>query len=315
MSEPRKHHYVSQFYLRGFSAEGQRIFQLEKKTGRVYECSIRDVAAIRDYHELDHRDFEDPNALEKQLAEAEGHFSSILAEVLAAGISTRKHHARLIELLNLMRVRVPAQKAYVEKALEESVRSVGRLMERHGKLPPPSRPGGSIMDEVTISIRNFKCLQFMFMLAADPDVLGLLASMKPSLLDAPEGSSFLTCDQPVALYHPTTSEKDAYGVGLIDPLTEISFPLSTRVLLKLTWPSGEPERRPAAAAEADELNRRTIIMADTYVFAHAPIEAATGGIARYGKYSAGMQHETVDRGDSIFHVSRSRAVMAPERYR
>ena len=314
MSEPRKHHYLSQFYLRGFSTDGRKIFQFEKKTGRGYECSIHDAGAIRDYHELDHGDFEDPHALEKQLSVAEGRFAAILDEVLVSGVSTRERHACLIELLNLFRVRVPAQKAYFERVLEESVRSVGKMMERHGQLPAPSKQGASIMDQMTISIRNFKCLEMMFRMAADPDILRILATMKASLLDAPEGSRFFTCDQPVALYHPTASEKDSYGVALVDPLIEVSFPLSCQTLLKLTWPPDAPERRAASAAETDEFNRRTTIMGDTYLFSHAPTEAIRGYIARYGRYRAGVEHDTVDKGESIFHVSRNRAVMAADRY-
>jgi len=315
MSEPRKHHYLSQFYLLGFSPDGRRVYQIEKDTGRSYPCSIRDAAAIRDYHELDYSDADDPNALEKQLSGVEGHLAANLHEVINSGFTTVAHHARLIELVSLLRVRVPTYKAYIEKTLEESARSIGKLLERHGRLPKATKPGASIMDELAISISNWKCLQFMFMLAADPDVLGLLASMKATLLDAPEGSSFLTCDQPVALFHPTARSDDFYGVGLIDPATEITLALSSRVLLRLTWPSAESERRPASASEVGEFNRRTIIMATSLVFASATPDSTMTDISRYKMYSAGPEHAVTDMGESLFHVVRNRAVMSHDRYR
>ena len=309
-----KHHYLPQFYQRGFSADGQSIFQFEKDTGRFYEVAVRDAAAIRDFHKLDHEDFPDPNAFEKQLSIAEGQFAEILSEVLNSGIANRNQHLGMVGLLNLMRVRVPSSIAHIERVLEGQVTSVAKMMERHGKLPPASKPGGSILDEVKLSIRNFKVLEFMVMSAVDPDVLRLLGTMKPTLLDAPEGSFFVTCDHPVTLYHPKASASDIMGVALIDLLTEITFPLSSRVLLKLVWSSGAPERRLATAEEVEELNRRTVIVADKYILAHAPIDAVITGIAKYGKYRADTEYETRDEGESIFHILKNRAVLAPERY-
>lgn len=63
MSDPRKHHYLSQFYLRGFSSDRSSLFQIEKRSGKHYGCRIKDVAAIRDYHDIDADDVADPYAI------------------------------------------------------------------------------------------------------------------------------------------------------------------------------------------------------------------------------------------------------------
>ncbi len=136
MSKPRKHHYLPQFYLRGFSNDGKSVCQIEKDSSRSYMCSIRDTAAIRDYHELDGPDYEDANALEKGLAEIEGQLAVAVAHAIEAGIATSKTHARLVEFVSLMRVRVPAFKAHIERSVGEVVRSTGLIMERSRKLPP-----------------------------------------------------------------------------------------------------------------------------------------------------------------------------------
>jgi hypothetical protein len=72
MSSPRKHHFLPQFYLRGFSTNRDGIFQIEKQQGRYYGCKIKDIAAIRDYHKLDGKETSDPQYFEKKLAELEG---------------------------------------------------------------------------------------------------------------------------------------------------------------------------------------------------------------------------------------------------
>src|SRR5207247_8494069 len=101
MSEPRKHSQLPQFYLRGFSANGRSISQIEKRSGRAYLSSIRDTAAIRDYHELDNPGVEDPNAVEKRLAEVEAPLAKGLARAIQCGIATPEAHTKLIELVAL----------------------------------------------------------------------------------------------------------------------------------------------------------------------------------------------------------------------
>src|SRR4030067_3218450 len=115
MSNTRKHHFLPQFYLRGFSDDGKIVIQIEKLTGRSYRCSVKDAAAIRDYHKLDHPHFSDHNALEKKLAEVERQFATNLADVLVSGLSTLQRRCRLVEFVALLRVRVPVVHRVIEK--------------------------------------------------------------------------------------------------------------------------------------------------------------------------------------------------------
>jgi hypothetical protein len=204
------------FYLRGFSGNGKQIFRIEKAKARGCLCSINDAAAIRDYHELDYENAEDPHALEKRLADIEGQLAAALAQIIGSGIKSDVAHARLVEFVSLMRVRVPAFKQYIEETLRQLVRSTGKIMECKGKLPPTPKGLENIFtrDGVSISISNWKCLEFMFGLASDQEILRLFASMTPSVLHAPEGTALSTCDQPVAVFHPDADPSTPYGTGL-----------------------------------------------------------------------------------------------------
>ena len=78
MSEPRKHHDVPRFYLARFATRKQQIYQIEKlPTPRVYPISIRDAAAVRDYHRLDWDGVPDPQGLERVLAKVEDYPSEL----------------------------------------------------------------------------------------------------------------------------------------------------------------------------------------------------------------------------------------------
>ena len=279
-------------------------------------CSIRDAAATRDYHELDYSDAEDPHAVEKRLAEIEGYLSRTLTDVVQSGITSAEVHARLIELVALMQFRVPAFKAYIEESLHQVVRSFGKIMERKGALPPIPKGFEDIlrMDRIDISISNWKCLEYMFGLAADPDVLGLLLAMTPSILRAQDGEFLLTCDQPVSIFHPEASVRDPYGKGVADPRSELSFPLTSQVLLRLTWDKRDPKDRALTAAEVTEFNRRTVVMADALVFASDSSEAAVAFVAQHRHCSAGPELQVIEAGDSHLHMTRFRPVMLADRY-
>jgi hypothetical protein len=316
VSTPRKHHYLPQFYLRGFSANGRSVFQVEKRGGRGYVSSIRDTVAIRDYHELDTVDAEDPTVIEKRLAQVEAPLAEALARAVRCGVTTPETHNLLIQLVALLRVRVPAFKAGIEAFLQNAVRSVGLMMERKGELPPPPKGFEDILriDNLSITISNWKLLEFMFKIAADRRLFDMLAAMKPHVLRAPEGTFFLTCDQPVAIFHPTASPTDAYGIGLADTDTELSVPLSSGVLLLLSWETKSASDRAATADEMIEFNRRTAVMADSLVFASEPSQLAVETTRRYSHCLAGMALDFLDAGNEAVHLARFRPVMRPDRY-
>jgi hypothetical protein len=317
VSTPRKHHYLPQFYLRSFSEDRKRICQIEKESLRHYFSAIKNTAAIRDFHELDHSSFDDPNGVEKSLAEIESQLAVPFQETIRDGvINSKRVHQGLIEMVSLLRMRVPAKKAMIEKSLEQFVRSTGLMMERNGKLPlPPKGFEDTLkMEKLKITINNWIIIQFMFQLASDEDILNLLYKMTPSILIAPQESYFFTCDQPVAVFNPMATVKDVYGTGIVHPKTEISLPLSSKVLLFLSWNDKERPKKMLSQAEVHEFNRRTIIMANSLVFTSQISDQVLEMVEKYGKFSAGDDLDCLDSGKEILHVLRSRVVMLEEQY-
>lgn len=318
MSTPRKHHYLPRFHLRGFSSNSRSLIQIEKESGRAATCSINDVASIRDYHRLDAEDVDDPYELERRLSSIEGELATATRHVLGRGIDDLTTHARLVELVSMLRVRIPAMKATIEESLRQVVRSTGLIMERSGKLPPapPGLEDLLRMDKLDIEISNWVCLQHMFQLAADEDILRLLLSMKPTLIRAPDGGFFVTGDQPVAVFSPSAKLSPTEGVALTEPDVQLSLPLSRDTLLQLDWEDGDPNSTAATAAEVEEFNRRTVIMATNYVFApDANKSEACELVKRYRLFSAGMQPpQTLDAGRSALHLLFFRPVMSREQH-
>jgi len=315
---PRKHHYLPQFYLRGFSANGTHIYQAEKRTGKIFGGRIADTGAIRDFHTLDFDGCPDPDAFEKLIGRVEAEVAPALADILETATLRSATRPHLDSLVAMLLGRVPAVKEMVEAGLLEAVRSVGLLLEKNGKLPP--KPAGLedelAFENVAISISNWKIMDHMFRLAFDPDILSTLGRCTARLIRVPAGKSFITGDQPVSQFNGDARPEDMNGWGLADPDSVLTLPLSSALAVQLSW-SGELEEcvRMAAAAEVDEINRRAITMSTERLFAHAFDGSIEKLLLRYGHCTAGSKLDVIrTEGAGSYHVQRTVPVMDSRLY-
>lgn len=303
MSQPRKHHFLPQFYLRNFSPDEISLTQIEKRSGKAYGGRIKDLAAIRDFHRLDFDDAEDPQALEKQLAYVEGEMSADIAALLRNGLAEKRALVQTIGFVSLLRMRVPAVKKHIEASLSAAVRVAAEALERQGKLPPapPGLEEALKVANLKIEINNWKCMEHMFNMAFQPSVLDIMCNMRAVLLRAPSGS-FLTSDQPVALFHP--NKDSPYGVGPATPGVEISAPLSSTTLLLLTHDERPDEERTATAAEVFEYNRRTIVMAEQYIYAQEVSAPLIDLVRKFNSHSAGLCFDMLPGVGGTYQILR-----------
>jgi len=210
-----------------------------------------------------------------------------------------------LQLLSIMRLRVPAFKEHVERSYPSSVREVAKLMERNGKLPkpPPGLEEKLKVENLKISILNWKSMELIFKLAGSEDALSILYGMRATLYAAPPGMTFATSDQPVALLHPK-AEDYPYGVGMNTPGVQITLPLSSGKLLQLDHRRGQHENRVATPSEAHEFNRRTIAMASRYVFAPAPAQEFKDLCEETREVRAGFIFDDIDYEGSFVQLQR-----------
>ena len=303
MSRPRKHHFLPQFYLRSFSEDQNSLYQIQKTTGEFVGCRIKDLAAIRDFHEIDADDVEDPHTLEKELATVEGQMSTFLADLLRDGLSNGQALVETIGFVSLLRMRVPAIKRHIEESLGETVRTAAEIMERQGKLPnpPPGFEEALRVANLKITISNWKCLELMFGMASNPDVLNIMCNMQATLFRASRGS-FITGDQPVSLYHE--DKNSPYGVGPATPGVEITVPLTSSALLRLRHSDEEDVDLVASTEEIAEFNRRTIVMAERYLYTGcSPAEIGARALLLKDSF-AGFTFDMLRTGRETYQVQR-----------
>jgi hypothetical protein len=309
MSQPRKHHYLPQFYLRGFSLDGRGLHQIEKLTGRHYPCQIKDAAAVKDFHALDQEGVEDPHALEKHLAAVEDKFARHLAVFLSEGVANEMARQSTVQLLSLLRLRVPAFKEYVEASHLSVVRETAAQMERQGRFQPvpPGLENVLRLENLKFSILNWACMEHIFRLAGSDDILSTLYGMKSTLYTAPPGMSFVTCDQPVAMYHPQAAQT-SYGIGIVVPGTELTLPLSSSKLLLLHHSHAPHQARAALPNEVNEFNRRTVTMARRFVFAAAYSDSCAKLAEATRDVQAGFVFDDIGQGGGMVQLHRFLAI-------
>jgi hypothetical protein len=187
----------------------------------------------------------------------------------------------------MMQYRVPAMKAHIEGSiishsnmlmqmlaegdrLEQGMEEIPELR----KYPPPIRK--VICDRareavkqgrVKFQVPNGKLLGHMFKLAFEPKMLRVLMTKGWNILEATSGHYFVTCDQPVVIYDVMAKPGDPRARPLLSPGVEITLPLGSRHMLRLDNSQHRGQRIPLTSHETHEMNRRTIIMADRFIYA------------------------------------------------
>lgn len=315
MTTPKKHHYLPQFYLERFKIipqEGKypHIYRIEKSASpKAASPAIKDTGCKRDYHTLDFdNQVKDRQTVEKAISKIESDQAHLVDSICESNKITEEQKSPLAELITTMRFRVPAFKRNIESSLEGIVESTFKILMHQGKLPKPPKVVQDLIEEqgydfLKANISNWKILQHMFQMAFQSENSSLLEKMKYQLVFAPNGHHFFTGDSPVALYHPNYDSIKPYGVGPAFKNVELTFPISKRLLIKLTWDREEGVKT-IHEERVKEYNRRTIIMADSQIFASEVNPDLMKKVALFHKVEAGYKLDNLWYGEGAVHVSR-----------
>lgn len=170
MSDPKKHHFLPQFYLEFFKIKPKvtkysQIIVIEKSAStRWFRAAIHDTGVLRDYNTIDAKVGRDRNYVESMLSRVESLHGVLLSRLVASRDVETIDREELAFLVSLMYCRVPKFKAMIKNSMRKMVETVGDLMQRKGDLPPPpselaqafkERGLTSFSDMVSIRITNY----------------------------------------------------------------------------------------------------------------------------------------------------------------
>lgn len=314
--EPRKHHYLPQFYLKGFAGADERLLQCDRRGGKLVRVGIGDAAAKRDFHRFEdpsvaHPSF-DPNAAEKMFAEIEGIQAEALQQTLGDPtlLETRPAlRAEILGFLQMMFFRVPKAHEMLTNSTGKALEAAIQVMERNGgfdDMPEDLKRhlnGRSLLEVFRLKPKNWFLILNMVRLGNSHDLYKLLWPRNVALLVAKGFRGFIAGDAAVAIYDRRAGQTAWKASGFASPTAEFSFPLSSRMLLLLGHDI-PPGVATVSDDEVRQFNRRTIVWSERFLFSEAFDAVTLRDVMELTGRQAGFSAENLEATDGIYTISR-----------
>ena len=125
----RKHHYVSQCYLKNFcmtSEKTRHVFVYDKSLMRGYSSNIKDIACKRDYNRLELPN-EKPDVLETSFSKFEKYIDQILQSVVISKHINDESLSPIIYLASLFHIRNPEFRGNFETSHNKILQMAAKL--------------------------------------------------------------------------------------------------------------------------------------------------------------------------------------------
>jgi hypothetical protein len=257
------HHYLPQYYLKGFSDDDGMIWVYEKGSEKKFNTQVKSAANITNLYSADLEQYMADNiegpaniVLEKirNKVPVEDNDKEVLSGYIIAiwkrvpkALERFKESAprvgnemykKICDDLTVMASREPDKAEFVEKNKERIRAIIDDLADDPPKdlwqynIPPEKTPQ---------SVAALNRMNWQFLVINDRD-----------------REIFLTCDNPVFFFQ---------SIGIGNRESELTFPLSSKIALWATWRDDLPEYYVQATKQAiREINRRTVSNASRYVF-------------------------------------------------
>jgi hypothetical protein len=232
MPDPKKHHYVPQFYLREFvdprtpSGQEPYVWVFSKDGKQRERRAPKNILWERDLYTFDiggQKRYE----LERTLSTIESEFAEAVRKKLAPHLPlTVKEHEALCLFVATMLQRTIRQKDTQESFYDQLVTQVERL-EAHNS------SDGSTSATLRAAKKDIHKAGIMAIFSEIPE---LLSRMSLAILCTDRTSArFITSDDPVTLFNPELQWQRFYGPGLAQTGVELTMPVSPQLALCMTW--------------------------------------------------------------------------------
>lgn len=281
----RKHHFLPQFYLAGFSASSSKddfLWVFDQTEVKQWRARPADIAHQRDFYRVDLPGV-DPDAIEQAFSIFETRAAPVVKKIVdTRNLPSGEEFVVLLNLIAWIAVKIPGLRTSLGKFIEDVAKktmglvvatpkrweaTLGRMREQGYEL------GHNVnyedmrafveSDEFRVEMaRNWYIRVVLNMMDA---ILPYLAARRWSLVIAEPDTGYFTCsDRPVALIW-TTEMPAFYSAGFGMRNTQLTFPLSKEVGLIGEF-DGEPTRNTVDRRRVAGFNSRTGIYAERFVY-------------------------------------------------
>lgn len=242
----RNHHFVPQYYLKGFAkprSKDGKLTVFDLKDRKSFVTRPRNVAARRDYNRIE-IEGQDPNAVESKLAELEALGDQAFRRIISARSIEDSDDFSFVHVLI---ARIAISNPAFRDQRDQIISQVGSMMMRNMVATPDrwdavTRQMGPELQGDPIPYEQARAAVEGGRIVANatketlieqeirlwPSILPILEQRKWTLLIAPPGSAgFITSDRPFSLrWNDETMNRGPYGAGLGCTDTTLIFTIS-----------------------------------------------------------------------------------------
>ncbi len=255
-------HYLPQYYLKGFSEnDGKRIWVYDKEENRNYPTQVKSTANETGFYRPD---------VEEYLANTiENPANLVLDKIRSRGRITKEDKEILSNYMVAMLKRVPQSRELLKtRAPIVADQVFQELSEILSTAASDRKIGGEFIERRRVEVRetldsfadNPSKEIWLGNIPPEttPRVTSAFRTMTWTFLTFDEKPAFLTCDDPVFFFR---------GLGIGKPEAEVVFPISSNVMLWLTWRTDLSEDYFVTSSQiVKEMNRRIASNALRYLY-------------------------------------------------
>ncbi|MCX6148670.1 MAG: DUF4238 domain-containing protein [Candidatus Kapabacteria bacterium] len=280
----KRHHFIPQFYLGGFTDQNNpnHIYRYTKNRSKLISLSIKDACVQSHYYAFTMIDGKkDSEKVENYFQIIEFETSKILKKIAIRIELNFEERTILSHFIAFQLTRVPAFRNWILENKANHIKQVIQLAASNKESFDTTLNNVFEKKEKEINsekLREFclngnydieyseeTSLQFMVTLAMD--VAKIIYKMNWGFINSPNGSYFLTSDNPVFLADPSRNLNSLFCIGLIDRNVELTLPLTKEICFIGTWQNNIIGHFNYPSFDYIwEINRRTIISAQKYIF-------------------------------------------------
>ncbi len=256
---PERHHYIPQFYLRGFSLDNKKLHILDKKSQKPEDMyryqAIEAIAYEKKLYTYRTKDGQ-TETLEQAFSEVEGKSKNIIQTLSQRGNISEEERSILSLFISFMYLRTPAnknetlnlQQALMEKMIRMKFHAPKELLMKHYRekgFNGTDTEMENAIDCARDESRSKLVVEFSTeywlrqMLRLANDIYPLFAICDWEVIHSVKRYAFLTSDAPFMII-PGEEPHPFYGFGLLTPRVKKILPLTSELCLVMHEPRENP---------------------------------------------------------------------------
>lgn len=298
----KRHHYLPEFYLRGFAnPPSSCLWMYQKNCESVKPILPHDAAVKTFYYSFKNEIGElDSDTIENMMADIEGISAPIFKKIENKEKLTEDERRTFSLFLAFIRIRVPNFRENIENSgaevIKMTMKDFASNEERFRLILEDYKK--STGKEITIPVdrlRNFALNDSGYKVKLEPifslfvgvnmaiKLSDIINEMKWDFRLSTKDNAFITSDNPLAIYDPY--DDSGVQAGLLLKKTILTFPITRNISLYAYWSNDRYiEYKHARNNEVKKINRMTVINSRRFVYAPDKLIGIKSLVRKYSNY-------------------------------